>query len=583
MWLFASVLVLLIWPTGASAQPYEFHAHFAGDDVKESKVLLEPEDLIPTATISQKLSGISILIKNDDISRSLRSQLEELTIDTTCGSAPCAASLNRPFRSRKVIALNKEQYDDEFLLTPAELDGTALVETVRFDLQSTFRRDFLCAEELRLRKEEGKLFKEWPKRILPFVKASEENEGDAGKTCRELQAKAEGQKTEADKAEVYTQAPATNFVTCLETSRLQALSTLAISGLEENGFPILYSFCENITKGVDWPAFWSKFREAYPAAGGDSPDALKSKQAMALAGMLKKRLEDKSRFGRVVIEPVSPGEVKMKIAAEHRFMVLRQFGETFAFKEMGNSDNERLEKPVDQDSVILVHNTDPQFCAALGGRCNAFFKEYISASIISQGTDGREVREHVDLGFEGRTWSLRTSLSKYLHKKVRFVLTYHNSNNAFDVLRTDAVSVEDFGLILSFPVISEVVSLVTKKQNGGLNPEDEEFQSSIPISWAFNTARNEGRHLALTAPFMVSYNPRIAPNLSHVIKVFPHISVIFPLSSETADGGKVTPDVAFGAGVALVDAFTLSWGLATSGDDYVMLGVSIPDLANILH
>ncbi len=79
---------------------------------------------------------------------------------------------------------------------------------------------------------------------------------------------------------------------------------------------------------------------------------------------------------------------------------------------------------------------------------------------------------------------------------------------------------------------------------------------------------------------MIGWNTYEHPDLAEYVKIFPHVSLIFPLTSDTAAKG---PRVAFGAGIALANAFTFS-GAVTVQDQpqaFLLVGISAPDLAKV--
>jgi hypothetical protein len=64
------------------------------------------------------------------------------------------------------------------------------------------------------------------------------------------------------------------------------------------------------------------------------------------------------------------------------------------------------------------------------------------------------------------------------------------------------------------------------------------------------------------------------------VKFFPHVSFVFPLASDKA---AKHPRAAFGAGIALANAFTFS-GAVTVQDvpqGFLLVGISAQDLAKV--
>jgi hypothetical protein len=404
---------------------------------------------------------------------------------------------------------------------------------------STFTNEMLCAGELKYRAAEGKQNAKWGTAILDYM--------------------TDVAATDAKK------------FTGMSPNDLHALAVLARTGLQLDGKPLLFSFCSDLNSKIDW----SKL------AAHENKDAttLRNSHANALARGLRDYLQAKEKMTGVQVFPVEGDLPTLGIVSILSFTLIRDGASMFEFQEKGFGPAEVLHGTVDQDSTVQLTLRSPGFCGHFLPGCDAFIREYISISIETRDNKNNEIKKDIELEAKGGLWTLKAALSDYLDREIDFVVYYHNDGKVFELMRRRSL-VKNLGLVMSFPVISEVVSLVSRSLGNRVDPKDDGFKSSIPISFAFGLRPGaEGQHLAITAPFMIGYNPQSAPDLAHYVRVFPHVSLVSPL----ADSTTKTPEVTFGAGVALVDAFAISWGLSLSGQQYLLLGISIPDLAKIVH
>jgi hypothetical protein len=218
--------------------------------------------------------------------------------------------------------------------------------------------------------------------------------------------------------------------------------------------------------------------------------------------------------------------------------------------------------------------TEPtsDFCSQLPG-CNTAFARSFSARVSYKDKKGNNVDRDSKLVVQGNGWQIVPNLSDNIGDEVTVTVSYVNKVDRYDIL-TATTRVENLGVITTFPVVTEVVSAIDKS---AANAADISTQSSIPISWAINLAHGEPAHVAVTLPWMIGINTRDAPRLADVVKVFPHISLILPLASSTTKGASV----AFGAGIALANAFTFSFATTVRDNPqaFFLVGISAPDLA----
>jgi hypothetical protein len=203
--------------------------------------------------------------------------------------------------------------------------------------------------------------------------------------------------------------------------------------------------------------------------------------------------------------------------------------------------------------------------------------------------NANKVKKTIDLEDAGTHWTAGVTLSDMLDQEVSMRLYYNQGGHAL-LIQQQVIQVRNLGLVTSIPLVTDIASLIKRGTSKEPSPKDPEYRSSIPLSWAYNVNSKEGKHLAVTLPWMIGYNPRSAPGLADVIQVFPHFSAVFPLTttgteSNTPATSDVTkPQMVVGAGVALFSkTFAFSWGVNITGDrhvNYLLIGLSAPDMVN---
>jgi hypothetical protein len=173
---------------------------------------------------------------------------------------------------------------------------------------------------------------------------------------------------------------------------------------------------------------------------------------------------------------------------------------------------------------------------------------------------------------DGCTRALAVQWKDYLDQRVTLRIVYRLSEREDLVIYRDAFDVHNLGFITIFPVASEVVSAAMSA-----SPRDIESTSVIPISWALSVRGGRGNSYAITFPFVLGVNTRSAPKLAEYVALAPSVSVI-------AGGEAEAPHFAFGLGVNLARAFHFgyAWAPTAGGGQYVLLGVSVPELLPLL-
>jgi hypothetical protein len=138
-------------------------------------------------------------------------------------------------------------------------------------------------------------------------------------------------------------------------------------------------------------------------------------------------------------------------------------------------------------------------------------------------------------------------------------------------------TIKNLGLITTFPGVSEIQGLINDDQ-----ASNQKSSSTIPISWAWNMRTGNVSSVAITLPWMLSYNSRSAPDLSKYFAVFAHVSLILNASSDpTMQSTQSVISPSLGAGISLMQFFQFSWAMDKQGDNFLLVGASIPDLAKL--
>jgi hypothetical protein len=104
------------------------------------------------------------------------------------------------------------------------------------------------------------------------------------------------------------------------------------------------------------------------------------------------------------------------------------------------------------------------------------------------------------------------------------------------------------------------------------------------VSWAIDLANGSTTNAAVTFPWMIGFNPRQVPRLATNFKVFPHVSMIVPISSQSATPAGPMPRIALGGGIAVATVFTFSVGVTvneSTAHSYLLAGLSVTDIAKL--
>lgn len=583
-------LTLLIVPAAGRAEPYEIYARFRPLQ-KDGKAIEIPIDtkaaqvaasggadardhnIFPDQSSDHVLTGIYVRLKKDDISKSGLANLRDLVF---------YREINGAEEYIDKIDLSKPPERDLLLIDTAH-PSLKNGQLVKLRVRSKPTPAYLCAQETELRKS-WKAIDNYPQSAAEYLTSLAPSGPPAAPPAP---AKA-GQAAPAPKAAPAAPAtPPTLDLARMNDADIQALVVLKRARPDDRVGPIFYTFCQDTTKVINWKALHEKQSEQ-----AASPDELKDKHKHALSERLVSYFENTLKIGDAAVGRDVPGaRENIYISNEHSLTVVRGLDQQIRFNEIDNTAAHNLaeRRVVDQDSRLQLV-VDKGFCSSSSVSCAELVADYLVVSLDGKDKNGNPIKKEVELERNGQAATLKIALDEFLGQTVKITAWYRNNGNDLKIHEIPSVKVENLGLVMTFPVISEIVTLAGKSKASEASVGDIKFQSSIPVSFAYNLSAGDGRHVAVTFPWMVGWNPRSAPNLADIIKVFPHVSFIFPVNDDAKNGTggdaeeKVRAQVALGAGVAFVNAFTISWGMATdTGAHYALLGVSIPELIETMN
>ena len=581
--------VVLTAASPAFAEPYDLFARYSlreGVDNKDGKerqfdILLGPDTVLPRAGLDYALTSIFLRMRTDDISNSTRSNFKRLDFQLVCDECKEKDELVR-VNPGFIDIKPGSKYADKDILFPVQINSESAAQHLSLLVRSKLSDSYLCAQEQEFRTATGTRKDPVLSELAKLVIANPAD--DARRKCADS--------VDANKTVPKDQKAAAKALCGLTDSQVFAVAFLSKNPVqldEDPKRPLVYTFCKEVAKEIDWTLVVKRNGsdtddDKYAERIKNSRARQKEQLSRRLEAFLKERGFDNVRVG---------DDEGVEITARHSFTIVKELGAELSFFESTNSETRRLGRVVAQGSQLELRATDPRkFCHTATRDCATIISDALQVSLEGKDTKGNDVKKVLKLTAKsGPEWLIDIALADHLYKSVALRLHFKTGKKLIE-LRAETFTVEDIGLVTSVPIISELVT-VFKSPDGAANWKDSSIKSSIPISWAFNTTCKEGRHVAITFPWMIGYNPRWAPRLSDTFKVFPHASVVFPTDDEAgtkpgrdACGTKVAgagePQLALGAGVSLVNTFTLSWGLSTIGQSYLLLGLSIPDLINLV-
>lgn len=589
-------LATLLSAGAASAQPFEIYAKYEPTKDSSAKstaaitIPLSDNDLIPRTTVDYLFDGIFIRAKTDDVSAMALANLADFTFAVTCEAPACGAQENASPTLRGGIPTSSASPIFDYLFLPPErVPGSGAVARLNVEIKARFTQQYLCGAEVELRRT-GTAVKDWDATIAPYVFRGASDKPPPRSAQRAAKPKAPPDAVKGDEL-AKSGLP----------DQIAAIGLLAYQ-LGDSKRPIFSSFCPQIDAVVDWKTIAGPGPSDESEAARDGRiAAVKARQRHELSLLVGAYLKTTRKIGKVEVKPPSDDAPDDIYIGHHQAIaVIREPTEVFDFKEVDDVNHPlRIHDThlVSQSATINVVHA-PGFCNLLPRPCDVIRRAYFTASLEgpdpsnTTATTPAVVARDVPLSNGGEGWSASVPLKDFLYKQVTLKLSYKLGGTTF-LLRQETFTVENLGWVTKLPpVIADVASLIKRGGPSAANPNDPAYRSSIPISWAYNANANDGRHVAITLPWVVGYNPRQAPRLSDYVSVFAHVSFVLPVTSNAtntttlpaasgANAGSLNAQVAVGTGLQLVNAFSLAWGLTTDhATNYLLLGISAPDLVN---
>lgn len=533
-----ALVVATLLPSFATAAPYDLVAIYAKDksqkEVSIDDLKTSPDDnvVIPNAFTADDgtyhLTSIEERLDLDDVDHVDKSYL----LPMWRFSVYQATDTNT--FPEEGVPLDAKTTKKTWSLTDIQASHSTsdAVTTVRFMTRGSFSPEFMCGRETVYREQHGK--------------ALDAVEKDAGAAGRDT--------------------PTASIAAVYRSGSGAAPKKFILSG----NHIILYSFCDALLTGdsVDWA---EATKHTYFQVGGGSADELREAHHRRLAELLFG--DDFDRNGLKLAKVTKPGTgTNVVIEGVQSFSIMDL--SAFALIERDNQKSgtgESVGKVIDRNSTLEVD------FSRLHNQCG--FAVSAPYSLVITTTDDNKnpitIKSPVNVSTPCRP-ELNVKWSDYLGKEIRVQLLYQLPGLGGKVLvsQSPSFTVRELGLITTFPIVSEVVSLATST-----NPKSLNATSSIPISWTMKLNGQGGfsaAYTAVTFPWKLSYNFREAPEFAKYFAIYPHISIVVP-----ADGKN--PTYAVGGGVSLAQFFNFAYGFHPIDHvSYLFIGVGIQDIVKVL-
>ncbi|HRE89398.1 MAG TPA: hypothetical protein PK095_09680 [Myxococcota bacterium] len=341
--------------------------------------------------------------------------------------------------------------------------------------------------------------------------------------------------------------------------------------LSEGSGLLRYSFCDPRSWQSD---FWVGQHKLPPAAKSllhastsATPEELQARHKAALATRVAARVRSESKLELETVE--HEGRTNLAIIQRFRFDVVSSQGLLSVQEHAYDGVRCRIEhEAVDQDSQLeleLAPTSNGLACAHLPR-----MPLTVTARITSR-PDEPEVKVELS-DRDGCRFRLKFDLRSYLEERIELKVTTPLTGARNAVLLRSQFTVRNFGLITTFPVVSEVVAAID-----GWSKRDAESLSSVPLSLVVDLSEGSGvLGPAVTFPWKLSLNTRGGEDLTHIISAFPHVTLAYT----ERDGATMLA----GLGVQLVDLFTfaLGWQVTagpTQGDARLLIGLDLTGLS----
>jgi hypothetical protein len=535
-------LTTLAAATAAPAEPFHLYAQYerrANADAKlpkELKVQVSTTDTVIADSPDYSFSGIFIAPKSDDLSKQTLSIIRNFVFmegGRVLDVRPPGDALDAP----------------KLLVGPNDLKAAAVVSQHPIEVRWKLKPDYLCRMELELR--EGQITGQ---QEPPSAKA-------------------------IDVAERLLKPPRSSSED--EKSRRRFAATIFAQSFGKQTSPpsyTAYSFCPSLSSAVDW----DKISHTAVNPEKKTPKAMEDDARSLLVKKLLPVLKDKGGLAGVSSDfdlrdapDAQDRPSNVFIATKLHFAIVKRPDALFRFTESkmwcpNGEERCPIHDVVDQSSTIALEmNKIP---GASEDTANVALIDRLNVFVSYKDGSGNPVKKKVSVGDDGTlAFSLGDELNQDIQMTAELPLTPIDGSDpaAMLVVRSDKVTVRSIGFSATVPLFSELFTIA--KQNP-VNLSDEQSQSSIPISWAYDFSKNRGKHVAITFPGMISINPRSAPTLSKTIRFYVHGSLILPTAGDAGDA-----KLGFGVGTYLFESVAFAWAIDTDGHHYSMLGLNIPE------
>ena len=574
--LFVVVLLAVVTFTGvASAYPYQLYAKYkpaTGNTDLIVQIGTDEPTVVPSDPLNAKLTGIYLQPKSDDLAKSELARLRELVVEVKAGDG--AGAPERHVISHDVLTATAPA--EQLIYTPRPLASGHPILPVVVSIYAKFTAAYLCDQERRIREKAQK----------PITVAGFKADGNKVSTLphKDKSGILVFDRADAATASIGKMDPTTAGLLkplpdkapptpgAAPAYSVYAYSMLFSQGLQDSDkSPIVYSFCPNVNDQIDWSAVAANLA---PGAVDPEGNLVHAAQKGKLAALVVAQIS--SETGENIVLERHEGESLDNVytSLTHSIALLQDLSDLDLY-EVSRSRRTSVLGIVDKSSeIVLGVAQSSHFCSDMAA-CNTLVKNELAGSISYTDKQGKPVSKKASLESIGNAWEVLPNLADNIGDSLTITITYPiDAENSLELIKR-TTQVENLGLITTFPVVSEVASAISKNAS---NPADITTQSSIPVSIAVSLKHGEAGHAAVTFPWMIGVNTRELPRLADAVKIFPAISIIFPLKEDTA--GQNTTEVAFGGGVMLANA--LAFSVATTTKDsptaYFLVGLSVPDL-----
>ncbi|MBZ4422801.1 hypothetical protein [Myxococcus sp. RHSTA-1-4] len=555
-----SVCSLAVWgvlfaTAGAGAEPYELLAVYApvNGTARDIELSLARDTLFPDGAEGYRLQRIIARFKADALAATTLSAFRKFEFRVSVNEQP-----------REPVTVEarelEPQPDRDVPLLDWTGDGQHEARSfLKVEVRSIYTPEFLCLQEWELLDREGE---EAPKEALEALRSAH-LASDGG-----VDASADG--GEESSPDGGTGASRKKFL------RADGRRPL-----------ILYSFCKGFSG--ETPNDSQPWDALAPEAGAAS-DRLsvfrfedRSAEAKekgprwqhkkALVDRLAARLNQfPSHFGQATVDTSAEEYERalLYVRDDYRFSILKAGGAVTLQEESGGQVR-FLADQLDQESQVLLA-VEHNLCINLPTEGLLKPPWFFVLEVVDKDAAGATKRLDVQLGFRhGCTRVLAVQWKDFLDQQVTFRIVFRHPGAEELVIYRHTFHIYNFGLITILPVASEVLSAVTKA-----SAKDIESSSVIPVSLALSVGGERSNSFAVTFPFILGVNTRSAPQLAEYIALAPSVSLI------AGDSDKA-PHVAVGIGLNLARAFHFGYAWAPdASSDYVLIGVSIPELMPLL-